>query len=68
MPSKAAADHAAALETGALNRTDTGPCDRVSLQVLYHHEQYVVHASPVTQTGTRVFVCWTIQKELNCDL
>jgi hypothetical protein len=63
MPSKAAAGNAAALETGDLNRTDTNPYGRVSLQVLYHHEQYVVHASPVTQTGTRVVACWTIQKE-----
>lgn len=68
MPSKAAASHAAALETGDQIRTDTSPYGRVSLQVLFHHEQYVVHASPVTQTGTRVFACWTIQKELNCDL
>src|SRR5690349_5984968 len=64
---KATAGHAAALETGDRNRTDTSPCDRASLQVLYGHEQYVVHALPVTQTGTRVFACWTIQKEWNCD-
>ncbi len=36
--------------------------------VLHFHEQYVVHALPVTQTGTRVFACWTIQNELYCAL
>jgi hypothetical protein len=58
-----AGQHAAALETGELNRKGKDHCDRASRQVRHRHARSDLRASPAFPMGTTFAACLKLQKQ-----